>query len=405
LTQAQATANNTSAQTQVNTAQSQLNQAQAQATSNNTSAQTQVNTAQNQLGVTQTQSATNNNTAASQVSTNQQQLGVTQAAATANASTAQGQINTAQKQLNTTQANGNASNTTAQGQVSSSQSGVNTALANGNASNTAAQGTALSAQDQLNAALINLQTAKHNLDTATLRAPHDGIVTTINGTVGGTPGVPTNSNSVTSTPAAPGSTFIQIVDVNALQVQANVNESDVGNLRVGQPATFTVSAYPTKVFRGIVSAIAPYGTIVSNVVTYPVTIDVDMSHLQGATLLPTMTANVTITVVQRLTVLLIPVSAVNFARNAVAGTTQGGPLISRQEASSALAQARQMLNQLEVQNPDIQNDNPNPSYVLERSGNRFVIKPVVLGLTDETVYEVLAGLSPNEVIVVGALRG
>jgi hypothetical protein len=64
-----------------------------------------------------------------------------------------------------------------------------------------------------------------------------------------------------------------------------------------------------------------------------------------------------------------------------------------------------MLNQLEVQNPNIQNDNPTPAFVLERPDNNFVIKPVVLGLTDETVYEVLGGLSANELVVVGAIRG
>jgi multidrug efflux pump subunit AcrA (membrane-fusion protein) len=332
-------------------------------------------------------------------------LGITQAQSTANVNTAQGQVATEQKSLGTTQANAAASNATAQGQIGTSASGVNTAVANGNASNTAAQGAALAAQDQLNTALVNLQTAQHNLNMATLTAPHGGIITVINGTVGGTPGVTPNTNSATATSAAPDSTFVQIVDVNSLQVQAQVNESDVGNLRVGEPATFTVSAYPSKVFSGTVSAIAPYGASVSNVVTYAVTIDVDMSHLQGATLLPSMTANVTITVVQRPNVLLIPVSAVNFARNAVAGTTPGGRLISPQEAGSALAQARQMLNQLEVQNPNIQNDNPTPAFVLERPDNNFVIKPVVLGLTDETVYEVLSGLSANELIVVGAIRG
>ena len=65
-----------------------------------------------------------------------------------------------------------------------------------------------------------------------------------------------------------------------------MNESDTGNLVVGEPAQFTVSAYGQRIFRGTVSAITPNGQTVSNVVTYPVTIDVDKRSLNGATLFP-----------------------------------------------------------------------------------------------------------------------
>jgi len=254
--------------------------------------------------------------------------------------------------------------------------------------------------------LVALQTAQHNLANATLLAPHDGIVTTINGTVGGTPGAPASA-SATSTTSASGNTFIQIADISTLQVLAAVNESDTANLKVGDPARFTVSAYGNRLFTGTVSAISPIGQTVSNVVSYPVTIDVNKDDLQNTNLLPGMTASVTIVVVQRPNVVLIPVTAINFARTAT-GTVNGiPPLITTQQASAALAQARQMRTELLNQNPAVAQDNPIPAYVIEQPAGQtaFITVPVVLGLTDDTYYVVLQGLSPGDIIVVGAQRG
>ena len=125
-----------------------------------------------------------------------------------------------------------------------------------------------------------------------------------------------------------------------------------------------------------------------------------MNSLRGATLLPGMIANVTIYVVQRSNVLLIPVNAVNFARTAASIR-----LISPQQAASALDRASLMLQQLQIENPAISMDNPVPAFVLEPSNGQFVVKPVVLGLTDGTNYEVLEGLLPGETIVVGTQSG
>lgn len=343
-------------------------------------------------------------TAQNQVTTAQKGLTTAQAQAASDIATAQGQVNTAQSQLNTAMAQGNSNNTTAQGQINTAQSQLNTTQAQADTNNATALNMINTAQGTVNADLAQLQTAQHNLNNATLTAPHDGIVTTVNGTVGGTPGVPVNADS-SPTSAASGSTFIQIIDTSVLQVLANVNESDTGNLMVGEPAQFTVSAYGQRIFHGTVSAITPNGQTVSNVVTYPVTIDVDKTALNGATLFPGMTANVTIIVAQRSNVLLVPASAVNFARTA-SNPTNGTPaLISKNQIASAMDQARQMLQGLQTQNANVSNDNPIPAYVIERPNDQFILKPVVLGLTDGVVYEVLAGLSPDETIVIGSTVG
>jgi HlyD family secretion protein len=228
-------------------------------------------------------------------------------------------------------------------------------------------------------------------DYSVLKAPHAGIVTAINGAVGGRPDVGVASG-----------TFIQIEDVSSLSIQANVNESDIGKVAQGNSVEFTVSAYGEQQFHGVVSAISPMGQSVSGVVTYPTTIDVNMKELQGlkgVRLLPGMTANVTIITTQRTNVLLIPTDAVNFAQ-AQANQT-GSDSLSPEQVRTALTQAGQILLDLQQKKKNLSEDDPTRAYVLERTKNQWVVKPVVLGLTDDTSYEVLAGLSENEAIVVG----
>ena len=255
------------------------------------------------------------------------------------------------------------------------------------------------AEDTLKIAQAQLATAHHNLDSATLRAPHAGVVTTINGTVGGTPGAPLNGSGSTSG----GNYFIQIVDLSSLQIVANVNESDTANLKIGDPVLFTIDAYGDRQFKGVVDAISSNGVTSSNVVSYPVIIDVDTKSLQGANLLPGMTAAVTITVLKHSNALIIPASAISFARTLSGGNGASGSSqpVSQQAVNTAISQARQMLANLQSQNSALAAENPNAAFVLERSGGTYIAKPIVLGITDGTSYEVLSGLSLNETILTG----
>src|SRR2546421_5467341 len=253
-------------------------------------------------------------------------------------------------------------------------------------------------QDAINVAQNQVNTAQHNLDNATLTAPHAGVVTAINGAVGG---MTTGGGSGSSGGGGGGSAegFIQIVDRSSLQVQANVNESDIGGVVVGQAVSFTVNAYGSHTFHGTVSAIAPLGQNVSNVVTYPVTISVDMKSLQGANVLPGMTASVTITIATHSNALLVPVDAINFAQAAPAS------LLSSSDRAAALSQAQQMMASLQSAGTSGSKGNMTASYVLERANNQWTAKPVVLGLTDGNSYEVLSGLSSGERVAVGVQGG
>ncbi|MGH2487565.1 MAG: hypothetical protein ACRDHE_16310, partial [Ktedonobacterales bacterium] len=179
-----------------------------------------------------------------------------------------------------------------------------------------------------------------------------------------------------------------------------VNETDIGHVAVGQNAAFTVSAYGSQRFRGTVSSVSPLGVTSSNVVTYPVTIDVDSQSLAGSALLPDMTANVSITTAQRAGVVLIPAAAVTYARGQLAAGT-----ITRTEITNALAQGRTLLTTAQSSDPTAAQDQLTLSFVLERAKNSFVIVPVVLGLTDGSSDVVVAGLNDGDAIVVGQTGG
>src|SRR5215469_14072214 len=224
-----------------------------------------------------------------------------------------------------------------------------------------------------------------NQSNAVLTAPHAGTMTVINGAVGASSGI---GNSSTH--------FIQIVDTSSLQIVAAVNETDVGKVAVGNTVQFTINAYGNQQFSGTVRAIAPQGQSVSNVVTYPVTINVDMNSIKGVNVLPSMTANVSINTQSRTNVLLIPVGAVDFAQTEA---SQG--IVSQSQVANALTQARQKLTDLQNTGSDAQ-DNPSPAFVLVPQNGQLVAMPVVLGLSDATVYEVLSGLADGQTIATGS---
>ena len=144
-----------------------------------------------------------------------------------------------------------------------------------------------------------LSQATIDLDRTYIRAPVAGTVISRNVDAGQT---------VAASLQAP-TLFTIARDLSAMQVDTSVDEADVGRLRVGQLATFTVDAFPRRNFNGGINQIRKAPTIVQNVVTYTVVISADNPD---RALLPGMTANVRIVVDQRENVLKVPNAALRF---------------------------------------------------------------------------------------------
>lgn len=158
-----------------------------------------------------------------------------------------------------------------------------------------------------------LERAETNLRYATIHSPIDGVVVSRDVDVGQT---------VAASLSAP--TLYTIAnDLTRMQLEVAVDEADIGMVKQGQGATFTVDAYPNESFRGEVHQIRLAPETIQNVVTYTVVILVDNPDLK---LLPGMTANVSILVDEALGVLKVPAMALRFRpAGAAAGVPRGGP--------------------------------------------------------------------------------
>lgn len=141
-----------------------------------------------------------------------------------------------------------------------------------------------------------LQSALVDRSFTVLTSPISGIIASVSTQEGET---------VAAGLSAP--TFVTIVDLDRLQVDAFVDEVDIGKVKAGQPAVFTVDAFPARDFTGRVRAIYPTATIQDNVVKYVVVIDIADEY--GGLLRPEMTASVRIELEPR-KVLAVPTAAI-----------------------------------------------------------------------------------------------
>jgi HlyD family secretion protein len=115
--------------------------------------------------------------------------------------------------------------------------------------------------------------------------------------------------------------FLIATDLTKMEVDANVSESDIGGIKVGNKATFTVDAYAKRTYEGTVTQVRQSPQTVQNVVTYDIVISVNNSDL---TLMPGMTAANRIVVDRRSDVIRVPNQALRYVPSAVAGAVQSG---------------------------------------------------------------------------------
>ena len=147
------------------------------------------------------------------------------------------------------------------------------------------------------------------LSYATIAAPIDGVIAQV-----------TTQEGETVSAGLNAPTFVTLIDLERLEVAAYVDEVDVGRVRPGQRATFTVDAFPDAEFTGAVTAVYPRAVIQSNVVNYITTIAIENS--QGR-LKPDMTATVTIALDERADVVALPDKALRRERGKTVVRVEG----------------------------------------------------------------------------------
>jgi HlyD family secretion protein len=252
----------------------------------------------------------------------------------------------------------------------------------------AAAGAIRTAEAQLRVQEAALQTARNqvrqkeaalaqtqiNLDHTTIRSPVDGVVVNRAVDVGQT---------VAATLQAP-TLFTIAQDLTKMQVEASVDEAEIGRIRAETAVTFTVDAFAGETFTGRVSQIRKAPQVTQNVVTY--TVVVAVANPTGK-LLPGMTANVRFVTAQKTDVLKVPNAALRFRPPDVAASTAPGVLPPERPSAEKLSGTRgSAIGRV---------------WILERE-NRPAAIPVTLGITDGMWTEVVSGkLSVGQVVLVG----
>lgn len=197
-----------------------------------------------------------------------------------------------------------------------------------------------------------LATAQVNLDYTDIISPVDGVVVSRSVTIGQT---------VAATYQTP-TLFLIATDLGKMEVDTNVSESDVGDLRDGDAASFKVDAFPGRTFKGTVSQIRQSPQTVQNVVTYDVVVSVGNPDLA---LMPGMTADVQIVTDQRDNVIRAPNAALRYAPSGV------------------------HIKSSEPRVWVLQNNQPTPT-------------PVVVGLNDDRFTQIVGGnLKPGDLVITG----
>jgi RND family efflux transporter MFP subunit len=203
------------------------------------------------------------------------------------------------------------------------------------------------AQQQRNQARANLEEASTQLGYARIYAPIGGVVSAVSTEEGET---------VAASFAAP--TFVTLLDLSRLEVWAYVDETDIGRIRVGQKARFTVDTYAEREFTGRVTAVYPKPEVRDNVVDY-ITV-LSFQTPADCILRPEMTTAVTIDLKRRENVLALPVGAVH----------------------------REQQNR----------------FVLIHRGNAIERRPVTTGIRDENYWEILTGLHEGDEVLAGETK-
>ncbi|MBD5175026.1 MAG: efflux RND transporter periplasmic adaptor subunit [Bacteroidales bacterium] len=208
--------------------------------------------------------------------------------------------------------------------------------------------------------------AAKNLNYAEIYSPIDGIVISREVEVGQTV---VSSMNVAN--------LYVIADLDNMQVVGDVDEADIGQVKVGQRVTFSVDAYPQDLFEGTVTQVRLNPTTESNVVTYEVVVaTANPDHK----LIPGLTANLTIYVMSEDNILLLPAAAFNFQPQEFADAPQ-------------LPQAGQPLDRRAF--------GPDQRSVWVVEGDKLVNRAVSVGLSNGVRTQVTSGLDEGAVVALG----
>jgi HlyD family secretion protein len=254
-----------------------------------------------------------------------------------------------------------------------------------------------SSNDNVNSIAAQLKAAQQNLYYANIYSPIDGTVLTRNVSVGQTVAASLNTPTL----------FVIAKDLTKMQVQAAVDEADIGNVKKGQRVTFTVDAFPENTFEGHVEEVRLRPSVSSNVVTYSTIIDAPNSDLK---LKPGMTANITVFTREIQNTLLVSAKATRFRPDSSLYkkyTIEGGRNRDGQDKGSmrigSIAPKKDTgMNKNGKRDTTQLVETGKTAIVWVKKDSTLTRRKIKIGLTDDTNVQVLSGLSTDDIVVTGS---
>ncbi|UOE48626.1 efflux RND transporter periplasmic adaptor subunit [Mucilaginibacter sp. SMC90] len=266
-----------------------------------------------------------------------------------------------------------------------------------------------SAKAQVKSAEAQVRSAEKNLSYADIYSPIDGVVLNRNVSVGQTVA------ASFSTPTL----FVLAKDITKMEVEANVDEADIGDVKSGERASFTVDAFINDQFAGTVEDIRLHPSVSSNVVTYTTIINAPNDDMK---LKPGMTASIIIYTKEVNNALLIPTKALSFTPDSVLmkdyeivgkvghkggkrkGGSQGGGGAAGSAGNGGPNDNSQALHTAKSRK-DSSGINKQTAIVWVLQGKKIVRKKIQTGLNDNTQVEVLSGLTADDAVITGVTGG
>jgi len=241
------------------------------------------------------------------------------------------------------------------------------------------------ARDNVNSVAAQLKSVQKSLSFTNIFSPIDGTVLSRKVSEGQTVAASLNTPTL----------FSIAKDLTKMQVQASVDEADVGNVKVGESATFTVDAFPDDVFKGTVIEVRLQPTISSNVVTYTTIINAPNDDLK---LKPGMTANIIIYTNEVKNTLLISAKAIAFQPDSTLAKQFKIRILSlgkhKGNGGKYASSARS-----NVKAPDTIDHKK--AIVWKRAGDSIIPKHIIIGLDDDINVQIIKGITEQDEIITG----
>ncbi|MDB5086687.1 MAG: macA 1 [Mucilaginibacter sp.] len=247
-------------------------------------------------------------------------------------------------------------------------------------------------------AQAQVRSADKNLSYADIYSPIDGVILNRNISIGQTVA------ASFSTPTL----FIIAKDITKMEVEANVDEADIGDVKAGNRATFTVDAFINDSFKGTVEDIRLHPSVSANVVTYTTIINAPNNDEK---LKPGMTANIVIFTKEVNNAMLIPAKALAFTPDSslakdyeIVGKVSHKKMAKGNAAAGGSSGANEVSHTAKSRT-DTSGVTKQRALIWVLQGKKLVQKRITIGLNDNTHVEVLSGLAANEMVITGVTGG